>query len=108
MNKAQLAEIVASKTGWSKADSTRAVETVLEGIREGIQRDKSVTIVGFGTFNRKHRAARTGRNPNTGEPMEIKARTTVGFKPADAFRDWIEHGQSPASTEDSSSRGVES
>ena len=89
MNKAQLAEIVASKTGWSKSDATRAVETVLDGIRDGIKRDESVTIVGFGTFSKKQRSARTGRNPNTGEPIEIKAKTTIGFKPSDALRDWF-------------------
>ena len=86
MNKGQLIEAVASEMDSSKASATRAVEAVLQCITCGIKNDDGVTIVGFGSFNKKDRAARTVRNPATGEPMEIKASTTVGFKPSAALK----------------------
>ena len=80
MNKGELIEAVASELGTSKAAASRSIDAVINCITSGIKQDETVTIVGFGTFARKERAARTGRNPSTGEPMEIKASTTVGFK----------------------------
>jgi nucleoid DNA-binding protein len=62
------------------------VDAVIQSITAGLKEDEAVTIIGFGTFSRKERAARTGRNPATGEPMEIKASTTVGFKPSAALK----------------------
>jgi nucleoid DNA-binding protein len=82
MNKGQLIEAVASELGDSKASASRAVEAVISSITTGLKQDEAVTIVGFGTFSKKQRSARTGRNPSTGEPMQIKASTTVGFKPS--------------------------
>ena len=82
MNKGQLIEAVASELGDSKASATRAVEAVINCITHGIKEDEAVTIVGFGTFSKKQRSARTGRNPSTGEPMQIKASKTVGFRPS--------------------------
>ncbi len=87
MNKGQLIDSVAAQLGESKAAATRAVDAVIESITKGIKHDSGVTIVGFGTFTKKERAARTGRNPSTGAPMEIKASTTVGFKPAQALKE---------------------
>lgn len=87
MNKGQLIEHVASELGDSKASASRAVDAVIHSITNGIKEDDSVTIVGFGTFSKKNRAARTGRNPSTGEPMQIKASTTVGFKPSQALKE---------------------
>ena len=87
MNKGQLIEAVAAELGESKATATRAVDAVIASITEGIKADETVTIVGFGTFNKKHRAARTGRNPATGQPMEIKASMTVGFKPSNNLKE---------------------
>jgi len=89
MNKGQLIESVASELGESKASATRAVDAVINSITSGIKVDDGVTIVGFGTFSKKERAARTGRNPSTGAPMEIKASTTVGFKPSQALKEQI-------------------
>ncbi len=86
MNKGQLIETVASELGDSKASATRAVEAVITGITAGIKQDDAVTIVGFGTFSKKNRKARTGRNPMTGEPMQIKASTTVAFKPSQSLK----------------------
>lgn len=90
MNKGELVEAVASQLGDSKASAQRAVDAVINSITDGIKRDESVTIVGFGTFTKKDRAARTGRNPMTGEPMQIKASKTVGFKVSQALKDELE------------------
>ena len=93
MNKGQLIEAVASELGDSKAAATRAVDAVIASISTGIKADEAVTIVGFGTFTKKHRAARTGRNPSTGEPMQINASKTVGFKPSQSLKeDLIDEG----------------
>ena len=88
MNKAELIEVVAEAVdGLSKADATRAVDAVLNGINEALQKGDQITLVGFGTFKVKHRAARTGRNPRTGESMEIAASNSVGFKAGKALKD---------------------
>jgi DNA-binding protein HU-beta len=87
MNKGQLIEAVAAEMDISKAAASRAVDAVISSITNGIKHDANVTIVGFGSFARKDRAARTVRNPATGEPMEIKAARTVGFKPAQALKE---------------------
>lgn len=87
MNKGQLIEAVASELGESKAEASRALEAVINSITKGVKHDQSVTIVGFGTFTKKNRSARTGRNPATGQPMEIKASTTVGFKASQALKE---------------------
>ena len=86
MNKGQLIEAVASELGDSKAAANRAVDAVIASITSGIKADDAVTIVGFGTFAKKDRPARTGRNPSTGEPMQIKASTTVNFKPSQGLK----------------------
>ena len=89
MNKGQLIENVAAELGDSKAAASRALDAVIGSITNGIKEDDAVTIVGFGTFTKKNRAARTGRNPSTGEPMQIKASTTVGFKASAALKETI-------------------
>jgi DNA-binding protein HU-beta len=89
MNKGQLIDAVAAELGNSKAGAARAVDAVMTSIANGIQVDEAVTIVGFGTFTKKDRPARTGRNPATGEPMQIKASTTVGFKPSQSLKERV-------------------
>ena len=89
MNKGQLVEAVAAELGESKAMATRAIDAVINSITAGVKQDEAVSIVGFGTFSKKTRSARTGRNPATGQPMEIKASTTVGFKPSQALKEEI-------------------
>ena len=89
MNKAQLIASVALEMKSSKAEASRAVEAVVSSLTSGIKRDKAVTIVGFGSFSKKKRAARTVRNPSTGEPMNIEASTTVGFRPSQALKDQV-------------------
>ncbi len=87
MNKGQLIEAVATELDTSKAAASRAVDAVIASITAGVKHDEGVTIVGFGSFAKKHRAARTVRNPATGESMEIQATKTVGFKPAQALKE---------------------
>ncbi len=87
MNKGDLIEAVAADLGESKASASRALEAVMNCITRGIKHDDAVTIIGFGTFSKKQRAARMGRNPMTGEPLHIKASTTVGFKPSQVLKD---------------------
>ena len=72
--------------GGSGGAAGKAVKAVLDSILDGVERDGSVSIAGFGTFERKERAARTGRNPRTGESLEIPASITVGFRPAAALK----------------------
>lgn len=81
MNKAQLVQHVAEELGTTRPEAERAVKAVLDSIMLGVKSDGSVGISGFGTFNRKIRAARRGRNPRTGQLMQIPESTTVSFKP---------------------------
>ena len=89
MNKQDLIEAVLAnkEAGFeSKAAAGRAVDAVLDGIAAGIKKDASVQLIGFGTFTVKTRAARTGRNPQTGATIKIKASKTVGFKTGTALK----------------------
>jgi DNA-binding protein HU-beta len=85
--KNDLIEAVALHACHPRADVTRIVECFLENITDALFNGEKVAIHGFGTFETKQRAARTGRNPRTGEPVEIAASTTVAFKPAKALKD---------------------
>ena len=80
INRAKLNEAVAKSMDCSKAQADRAVGAVLEGIQRCLKKAGEVSIVGFGTFRVKQRAARLGRNPRTGEQIKIKASKSVGFK----------------------------
>lgn len=89
MNKSHLVVHVARELQTSKLQAARLVDTVLEGIKKGLQTDQSVTITGFGTFEVKTRKARVGRNPHTGEPISIEAGHRVGFRVGKALKDSI-------------------
>ena len=89
MNKQDLIEaVLANKEAGieSKAAAARAIDAVLDGIAAGIKKDGNVQLIGFGTFSVKSRAARTGRNPQTGATINIKASKTVGFKAGAALK----------------------
>ena len=89
MNKAQLIEAIQKQMGpeTTKKAAEEALNAVVEAIKEGVQKDEKVQIVGFGTFVLKTRSARTGRNPKTGEPLEIAESRTVGFKASSSLKD---------------------
>ncbi|MHC5081639.1 MAG: HU family DNA-binding protein [Planctomycetota bacterium] len=91
MNKEELVgAVLGSKAGLaSKAAAERAVNAVLDGIRKGLQKDKRVQLIGFGTFSVKKRGPRKVRNPHTGEMMNVKARRVAHFKPGKALNDAV-------------------
>lgn len=88
MNKAELIESIQTALGKdaTKRAADEALDAVLTSIANGVKADKKVQIIGFGTFEVKERAARTGRNPKTGESMQISASKSVGFKPSSALK----------------------
>lgn len=87
MNKAELVDVVASKAGLSKKDSEKAVNAVIEGIQEALARGEKVSLVGFGTFEVRERAARKGRNPRTGEEISIEATRVPVFRAGKMLKD---------------------
>lgn len=87
MNKAELIDTVASKAGLSKTDAANAVDAVFGSITNSLSNGNSVTLVGFGTFAVTDRAARTGRNPRTGEAITIPASKSSKFKAGKALKD---------------------
>ena len=87
MTKAELVEFIAENADLTKADAARALDAVLEGVIEGLKRTGKVALVGFGTFNAKEREAHTGRNPQTGEAVEIAARIVPSFKAGNKLKD---------------------
>ncbi|MDH3871347.1 MAG: HU family DNA-binding protein [Gammaproteobacteria bacterium] len=89
MNKSELIDAVASETDLSKADATKATDAVLDTITGALSKGDQVTLVGFGTFSVRDRAARAGRNPQTGETIQIKASKSPGFKAGKALKDAV-------------------
>jgi len=89
MNKSELIDAIASGSGLSKADAGRALEGFTSAITSALQGGDSVSLVGFGTFSVKHRAARAGRNPRTGETIQIKASNNPSFKAGKALKDAV-------------------
>lgn len=89
MNKSELIDAMAEKAELSKADAGRALEAFTESISKALKKGDTVSLIGFGTFSVKKRAARTGRNPATGETIKIKASKTPSFKAGKAFKDAI-------------------
>ena len=87
MNKADLVDAVAAELGETKAFATKAVDAMLIGLVRGVQEDDRVSIAGFGTFKKKIRKPRKGRNPQTGEEIQIPERTTIDFTPPPALKD---------------------
>ena len=89
MNKGELIDSVASAADVSRAEATRAVDAVIDSVTKSLARGESVSIVGFGTFSVKKRAARTGRNPRTGDTIQIAASNVPGFKAGKALKDAV-------------------
>lgn len=85
----ELNAAVAQSTGMTKAKAAEAVHAVLGGIQEALKRGDRVAIAGFGVFEVAHRAAREGRNPQTGKPISIKASRSVRFKAGKGLRDAV-------------------
>jgi DNA-binding protein HU-beta len=89
VNKAELIDAVAASADISKADSSRALDAVIAAIGKALKKGDQVTLVGFGTFLVRKRAARTGRNPRTGDAIKIKASKVPAFKAGKALKDTV-------------------
>ena len=89
MKKVELVETVATATGLTKADTTRVIDATLDAIKDALVKGDKVPLVGFGTFATSKRAAREGRNPRTGETVQIAARIAVTFKAGSALKDAV-------------------
>ena len=87
MNKSDLIDNIAERADISKSAAGDALEAVLDGITGALSAGQSVTLVGFGTFSRSRREAREGRNPRTGETIQIKASNLAKFKAGKALKD---------------------
>ena len=88
-NKAELVEKIAGKTNLTKKDVTAAVEALFQSVEEFLAEGEKVQIIGFGTFEVRERAARKGRNPQTGEEIQIAATKVPGFKAGKALKDAV-------------------
>lgn len=89
MNKAELIDVIAVSADLSKADATRAIESMLDTITTQLKAGDTVSLVGFGSFAVKSRAARTGRNPQTGATINIAASKVPVFKAGKALKDTV-------------------
>ena len=89
MNKTELITAVAEKAGLTKKDVEKAVNALLETVKEEVAAGKKVQLIGFGTFEARSRKARTGKNPRTGEALNIEAATVPAFKAGKAFKDAV-------------------
>ena len=89
MNKTELVTALAKKSGVSKKDAEKVLNAFLETVQEAVKADDKVQLVGFGTFESKARAAREGKNPQTGEKIKIAACKVPSFKAGKAFKDML-------------------
>jgi len=89
VNKSELIDAIAASADIPKAAAGRALDATVDAITNALKEGDQVVLVGFGTFAVKERAARTGRNPQTGQPIEIAAAKVPGFKPGKALKDAV-------------------
>lgn len=89
MNKSDLVSAMAEVTGMTKKDTAAAVDAFIEVVSETLEKGEDVALVGFGTFKVKERAARKGRNPQTGEEIDIPASNVVSFKVGKTLKDAV-------------------
>jgi len=89
MNKSDLVDAIAATAGLSKADAGRALDALVKTVTKTLKKGGTVSLVGFGTFSVRKRAARTGRNPRTGETIKIKASKNPAFKAGKALKDAV-------------------
>ena len=89
VNKAELIDAIAASADIPKTTATKALDAVIGSITNALKEGDSVVLVGFGTFLVKDRAARTGRNPQTGQPINIEAAKIPSFKPGKALKDAV-------------------
>lgn len=89
MNKTQLIDAIAEETGLTKVDSRKALDAFMKVVGDTLEDGEKVTLVGFGSFSVTHRPSRMGRNPRTGQPLKIKARNAVRFRPGSRLNEKV-------------------
>jgi DNA-binding protein HU-beta len=89
MNKGELVDAIAEKVSITKKDADAILSIAIDTIAEAVSNGDKVTLVGFGSFEKRDRAAREGRNPKTGEPIQIAATSVPGFSAGKAFKDSV-------------------
>jgi DNA-binding protein HU-beta len=89
VNKSELIEAIAASADIPKAAASRALDAMVDTVTDSLKKGENVSLVGFGTFAVKERAARTGRNPQTGKPIEISAAKVPSFKAGKALKDSV-------------------
>lgn len=89
MNKGDLVNAMAEKTGLSKKDTETSLNAFIDVVSDALAKKDKIQLVGFGTFETRERAARTGRNPQTGEELKISASTVPAFKPGKALKEKV-------------------
>lgn len=89
MNKSELVDAIASEAGLTKEQATKALNAFTASVQGALERNDDVVLVGFGTFSVKERAARTGRNPQTGETLQIAASKVPSFKAGKGLKDAV-------------------
>ncbi|AFT66983.1 MULTISPECIES: HU family DNA-binding protein [Cycloclasticus] len=89
MNKSDLINAIAEESGLTKADAGRALDATISSVSSALKSGDSISLIGFGTFSVKERSARTGRNPQTGETIQIKASKIPSFKAGKTLKDSV-------------------
>jgi len=89
MRKPELAAAIAEKAGLTKEKASQVITAFTDEIADAMANNDTVTLIGFGTFSQRNRNARTGKNPQTGEALQIPASKTVGFKPGKSLKDAV-------------------
>ncbi|RAS77271.1 HU family DNA-binding protein [Priestia endophytica] len=89
MNKTELVNAVATKSELTKQDAAKAVDALFKTISDTLSKEEKIQLIGFGTFEVRERAARTGRNPQTGEEMQIAASKVPAFKPGKELKEAV-------------------
>lgn len=89
MRKPELVAAIAEETDLTRDQAKRVLNVMLDEITKALHNKDSVTLVGFGTFVQRHRGARVGKNPQTGQPVKIKASNTVAFKPGKSLKNAV-------------------
>ena len=91
MNKTELTALIAEKTSLNKKQASEALDAAMEAIQDIVAAGEKVSLIGFGTFEKKDRPERMGRNPQTGEAVKIAASAVTAFKPGKAFKDKVKN-----------------
>lgn len=89
MRKPELVNAIADQADLTKEQANQALNAMIEVITSALKQEDTVSLIGFGTFLQRSRAARTGKNPQTGEPIQIAASNTVAFKPGKSLKDAV-------------------